>query len=674
MEYIRKRDGRLMDFDSEKISSAIYKALKATDSQQTRQVARKIAMEVVDRLTEAGSSLPTVELVQDTVEEVLIEKGYIRAAKAYILYRAERSRSREMNSRLMQTFESITLSKRQVVHSGNANINGDGPMGTMLRFGAEAAKTFNEMHVLKSSHAKSHQKGEIDIHHMDFLTQTTSCCQIDLANLLHDGFSTGRGILREPNHIAAYSVLCCIALQSNQNDQDDGQSIVNFDTTMAMGVKKSYRHHYYDHIRQALVLLTPELDADVVVSKMKATSAIDPNLAHQENTQVKTLLSELGITESVVERILNYACQEATTRTDHETYQAMEALIHNLNTIYSRAGARVPESTINYGLDTSLEGRMVMLNLLKATLAGIGKGTSAPFPVQIMRLKKGVNLEAGDPNYDIFQLALKVIKKRHMPYFSFVDAPYNRNDVAYFGNGLRVMDNPHDPSHIGPAKRGMIAYTSINLVRIALRSKGDLEWFFEELDRKLELVQKELMERFTILSQIKAYYYPFLMGQQVWLGSEKLCPEDPVGEVLKQGILGIGFVGLNQCLATLHMKDDESTYNLGVSIVSHMRRFVDRLNASQELNYALLSSMDDEACARLCELDRKAFKHHFEHYDPGFFMTDQKDQMKRLCDEAVFHELCSGGHISFLEIKEQMDLESVVKALTDTSIGLLGFN
>ena len=673
MEYIRKRDGRLMAFDSEKIASAICKAFKATDSQQTRQVARKIAEEVVARLNEAGSSLPTVELVQDMVEEVLIEKGYIRAAKAYILYRAERSRSREMNSRLMKTFESITLSKRQVTHSGNANINGDGPMGTMLRFGAEAAKTFNEMYVLKPSHARSHQKGEIDIHHMDFLTQTTACCQIDLSDLLAGGFSTGRGILREPNHITAYSVLCCIALQSNQNDQDDGQSIVNFDMTMAMGVKKSYRHHYYDHVRQALVLLCPDCDADTLVNQMQRDPAIQPDLAHSEMSQAHSFLRENGISAALTKRILDYACSEAVVRTNHETYQAMEALIHNLNTIYSRAGARVPESTINYGLDTSLEGRMVMENLLKATMAGIGQGTSAPFPVQILRLKKGINLEPGDPNYDLYQLALQVIQKRRMPYLAFADAPYNQEDVAYFGNGIRVYENVHDPLHQGPAKRGMLAYTSINLVRIALRAKGDMEWFFEELDRKLELVQKELMERYTILSQIKAYYYPFLMGQHVWLGSEKLESADPVGAVLKEGILGIGFIGLDQCLETMQMKDEESAYNLGISIVSHMRRFVDSLNASQELNYALISSMDKEACERLCELDRKAFKHHFDHYDPGFCLSHVTDPIKRVQAEALFHEFCSGGHISCLELDAKMDLEAVVKALRETPIGLLSF-
>ena len=428
IENIRKRDGRLVAFELDKIAGAIYKAFQATGGKYDLKNAMDIAKIVEVKLEKKKSELPTVELVQDTVEEVLIEKGYVRVAKAYILYRANRTRERDMRSRLMKTFEEITFadSKDSDLKRENANVNADAPMGTMLKYGAEAAKQFNEMFVLNPKHARAHINGDIHIHDMDFLTLTTTCCQIDLIKLFKGGFSTGHGVLREPNSISTYAALACIAIQSNQNDQHGGQAIPNFDYGMAPGVSKSYYKHFYQNLAKAISLLC-DIDGDEVVKKIKKEMTIKPALDKNEDfdKQLKEVLANNNIEENV-DKIIDFATKNAYKETDRETYQAMEAFIHNLNTMHSRAGAQVPFSSINYGMDTSSEGRMVMKNILLATEAGLGHGETPIFPIQIFRVKEGINYNKGEPNYDLFKLACRTSAKRLFPNFSFIDAPFNK--------------------------------------------------------------------------------------------------------------------------------------------------------------------------------------------------------------------------------------------------------
>lgn len=439
------------------------------------------------------------------------------------MYRANRTRERDMRSRLMKTFEEITFadSKDSDLKRENANVNADAPMGTMLKYGTEAAKQFNEMFVLNPKHARAHINGDIHIHDMDFLTLTTTCCQIDIVKLFENGFSTGHGVLREPNSISVYAALACIAIQSNQNDQHGGQAIPNFDYGMAPGVAKSYIKHFYYNLSRAITLLT-KLDGDEVVSRIKEKMCLKPTLDFNENfnQKLKEILAKNNINQ-FVDEIIDFATSSAYKETDKETYQAMEAFIHNLNTMHSRAGAQVPFSSINYGMDVSSEGRMVVRNILLATEAGLGHGETPIFPIQIFRVKEGINYNEGEPNYDLFKLACKTSAKRLFPNFSFVDAPFNlqyykgtpETEIAYMGCRTRVMANICDKDNEISFGRGNLSFTSINLPRLAIRSNGDVNEFFDKLDKMLDLCIAQLLERFEIQCRRKVRNYPFLMGQ-----------------------------------------------------------------------------------------------------------------------------------------------------------------
>ena len=423
---IRKRDGRLAEFNEEKIARAIEKAFNATYKPGRGEEARKLADEVLSILEVEGQAQPDVEHIQDLVERVLMDNGYVQTAKSYILYREERSRAREMNTRLMKTYEDITFSKAKDsdIKRENANIDGDTAMGSMLKFGSEGAKQFYDMFVLNPDHARAHREGDIHIHDLDFLTLTTTCCQIDIKKLFEGGFSTGHGTLREPNDISSYAALCCIAIQSNQNDQHGGQSVVNFDYGMADGVRKTFARVYRQNLARALMLLEgredPERELKAFMAQLKADTGLAPTLEDCGDyfaAERAALVPAFGTAEQV-EKAQAFAHQRAVKETDRATYQAMEALIHNLNTMHSRAGAQTPFSSINYGMDTSPEGRMVMKNVMLATEAGLGNGETPIFPIQIFRVKEGVNYNPGEPNYDLFQLAVRCSAKRLFPNFS----------------------------------------------------------------------------------------------------------------------------------------------------------------------------------------------------------------------------------------------------------------
>ena len=606
---IIKRDGRHTAFELDKITNAIFQAAKASGGHD-HDMAESLARQVEENLEKTlGDEIPTVEQIQDEVERVLVETGHARTAKRYILYRDERTRVREMNTRLMKVYEDLTFksSLENNTKRENANIDGDTAMGTMLKYGSEGAKQFYQMFILDPAHAKAHREGDIHIHDLDFLTLTTTCCQIDLIKLFEGGFSTGHGFLREPNDIRSYSALACIALQSNQNDQHGGQSIPNFDYSMAPGVKKTFRRAFTDNLTKAIEIYLDQEDGELL-----SKSIIKD--AEQETGTIACFAGDNGFDETVgrllerymdartAAKVLRFVRKYAVKETRRNTYQAMEALVHNLNTMHSRAGAQVPFTSLNYGTDVSSEGRLVMECLLKATEAGLGNGETSIFPIHIFKVKEGVNYNPGEPNYDLFKLAMRVSAKRMFPNFSFLDAPFNaqyykpghpETEATYMGCRTRVIGNVYDPSREIVNGRGNLSFTSINLPRIAIRSKGDIDWFFQDLDRKIDLVIDQLLARLRIQSQKKVRNYPFLMGQGVWIDSEKLGPDDTVGEILKHGSLTCGFIGLAETLKALigvHHGESDKAQQLGLKIVSHMRERMDQAAQQYHLNFTLIAT------------------------------------------------------------------------------------
>ena len=702
---IIKRDGRTVDFDSGKIAEAIYQAAQVLGGKD-RDMANYLAKQVEIYLTEiCHNETPTVEQIQDAVEKVLIENGHARTAKEFILYRAERTRVRDMNTRLMKTYEDLTFkdAKDNDTKRENANIDGDTAMGTMLKYGSEGAKQFYEMFVLKPAHAKAHREGDIHIHDMDFLTLTTTCCQIDIEKLFKGGFSTGHGFLREPNDIQSYAALACIAIQSNQNDQHGGQSIPDFDYGMANGVKKTFRKLYWTNMGKMLNLL---FDIEDGVERVKAIGAeimekhdVYPMIADDNNYKEleREYLKEL-IDEKYIDRLQKKTTKYANEEIKRATYQAMEAFVHNLNTMHSRAGAQIPFSSINYGTDTSPEGRLITENIMLATEAGLGNGETAIFPIHIFKIKEGINYNPEDPNYDMFKLACRVSAKRLFPNFSFLDAPFNlayynpedhNTEVAYMGCRTRVIGNHYDPSREVVGGRGNLSFTSVNLPRIAIKAHGDIDLFFEELERKVDLCANQLMERYKIQASKKVKNYPFLMGQGIWLDSDKLKPEDSVAEVLKHGTLTVGFIGLAECLKALtgsHHGESPEAQRLGLEIIGFMRKKMDDYTKETGFNYTLIATPAEGLSGRFVRIDRARYgviegvtdRDYYTNsfHVPVYYNINAFDKIKL---EAPYHALTNAGHITYIELdgdpcKNLDAFEQVVRCMKESGVGYGSIN
>lgn len=700
ISYIIKRDGRRESFDLDKIANAVFRAAQSvggTDAAMARDVAEKTCA-LYEQLH--GSQEPTVEEIQDLVEKELIECGHAQTAKAYILYRYERTRDREVKSNLMKIMNELTFdsAKDSDIKRENANIDGDTAMGTMLKYGSSAAKEFYEMRVLKPEHAKAHRNGDIHIHDLDFLTLTTTCCQIDLIQLFQHGFSTGHGFLREPNDISSYSALACIAIQSNQNDQHGGQSVPNFDYAMAGGVKKTYRKRYLQNVARALELLTDIEEPQAFVKSYTAAiqqetgliSCLANNNGYQEAEAQK--LSE-RLTADQIATVQAFAKKNAYRETNRATYQAMEALIHNLNTMNSRAGAQTPFSSINYGTDTTPEGRMVIENVLLAEEAGLGNGETPIFPIHIFKVKEGVNYNKEDPNYDMFKLACRVSAKRLFPNFAFLDAPYNlqyykpgdyRTEIAYMGCRTRVIGNEYDPTREIVTGRGNLSFTSINLPRLAIKANGDIDKFFTLLNNMMDLTIEQLTDRFAIQCQKKVRNYPFLMGQGVWLDSEGLGPDDSVAEVLKHGTLSVGFIGLAETLKALigkHHGESAEAQELGLKIIQTMRDRTDLESKKTGLNFSVLATPAEGLSGRFVRMDRERYgvipgvtdRDYYTNsfHVPVYYPIRAVDKIRL---EAPYHALTNGGHISYVEmdgdpVQNVAAFEKVIRCMKESGIG-----
>ncbi len=699
---IKKRDGREVIFDREKIVDAIYRAAHALGGTD-RKEAEHVTDMVVDYLeTHEKGNVPSVEHIQDIVEKMLIENGNARTAKEYILYRANRTRVREMNTRLMKIYEDLTFkdAKDNDLKRENANIDGDTAMGTMLKYGSEGAKQFYEMFVLDPKHSKAHSEGDIHIHDMDFFTLTTTCCQIDLEKLFEGGFCTGHGYLREPNDIQTYAALACIAIQSNQNDQHGGQSVPNFEYAMAKGVVKTYRRRYRDNLVKGVGYFN-DGDARQLVLDMMATLEADgltPVFANDNGyaeAELPLLQELVGEHATVVQQ---HALADSKQETERATYQAMEALVHNLNTMHSRAGAQIPFSSLNYGLDTTPEGRLVIEKLLLATEAGLGNGETPIFPIQIFKVKEGINYNPEDPNYDLFKLSCRVSAKRLFPNYAFIDAPFNlqhyvpghpETEVAYMGCRTRVVANYHDKTREIVTGRGNLSFTSINLPRLAIKAHGNIEFFFDQLDREIDLVVDQLMDRYRIQARKKVKNYPFLMGQGVWMDADQLGFDDEVGEVLKHGTLTVGFIGLAECLMALigtHHGQSKEAQNLGLDIVGFMRQRMDQETRKTGMNFSLIATPGEGLSGRFVRMDKERYgviegitdRPYYTNsfHVPVYYDLSAYDKIRL---EAPYHNLTNGGHISYVEMDGDTAnnveaFEAVVRCMKEAGVGYGSIN
>ena len=703
---IKKRDGREVAFDIEKISKAIFKAAKAVGG-QNYSTSVALAEEVESKLNDNNNAqgIPTVEEIQDLVEKVLIEKGHAKTAKEYILYRAERSRVREMNTRLMQVFEDLTFKEAKDVDlkRENANIDGNTAMGTMLKYGSESAKEFYDLFVLNPAHSQGHKDGDIHIHDLDFLTLTTTCCQIDIQDLFQGGFGTGHGNLREPKNIMSYAALACIAIQANQNDQHGGQSIPNFDYGMADGVRKTYVKEYRSNLKKAIQILAGEFkipNIDNIFEVLKEEYNLIPTMTDNSKyaNKEKEYLTELIEDELLINKVQKFAQKNAYKDTDSLTYQAMKAVIHNLNTMNSRAGAQIPFSSINYGTDTSEEGRMVVRNLFKSTKRGLGNGETPIFPIQIFKVKEGINYKEEDPNYDLFKEACDVSAKRLFPNFSFIDAPFNleyykegnpKTEVAYMGCRTRVMGNVYDKDNEIVSGRGNLSFTTINLPRLGLKNKGNLEKFYMDLDKSIDLVIAQLLERFEIQASKKVINFPFLMGEGVWMDSHKLNGDDEIREVLKHGSLSLGFIGLAECLKALvgkHHGESEESQRIGIEIIGHIRNRLDKVSEELNMNFTLLATPAEGTAGRFVAMDRKLFGDiegvtTKEYYTNSFHVPvyHKVKAIEKIRIEAPYHALTNAGHITYVEVDGDPSnnieaFETIVRAMKESGIGYGSIN
>ncbi len=702
---IKKRTGDIVKFNAQKIKDAIKKAnMESIDETFSKEQLSTITNNVIKALKNLKT--PGVEQIQDAVEKVLIAGNFASTAKAYILYRAEHTKLRQAKADLMDIYDELTFTKAKDadIKRENANIDADTAMGTMLKYGSEGSKYFITSHILPKDIAVAHMDGDIHIHDMDFYMLTETCCQIDLLKLFKNGFSTGHGYLREPNDIRSYAALACIAIQANQNEMHGGQAVPMFDYCMAPGVAKTYRKQYYKALGYYFnAMLDMKLeDASLLCKKIEQSLPIKISMSTAD--KFGKLLADFlpkhqrehnyqEINEQITQMAHKFAINTAWNETNAATYQAMEAFIHNLNTMNSRAGAQVPFSSINYGTDTSPEGRMAMKNLLLATDAGLGDGETPIFPVQIFKVKEGVNYEKDDPNYDLFRLAMKTSAKRLFPNFSFLDAPFNKkyykpndynSEVAYMGCRTRVMGNVYDPTREVTCGRGNLSFTSINLPRLAIEAKGDINKFYKSLDDMIDLVIRQLLHRFKIQCAKIGKNYPFLMGQNIWLDSDNIGEYDTISEVLRHGTLTVGFIGLAETLKALigkHHGESAEAQKLGLAIIGHMRKRMDDEAQKTKLNFSLIATPAEGLSGRFVKIDRKIYGSipgvtDREYYTNSFHIPVYYpiSAYKKIQLEAPYHNLTNGGHISYIEMdgdptKNLTAFEAIIRCMHDNGIG-----
>ena len=607
---VKKRDGREVDFSDTKITEAVFKAAQAVGGAD-RQLAMEISLDVMRYLKKTyEQEVFSVEDIQDAVEKILIEQGHAKTAKAYILYRAQRTRIREGKSDLMDTVAEILIETSRE----NANVS-NSPSAKMLQIASAASKAYYLNRLIPEKMSAAHSRGDIHIHDLDFYGKTLTCVQIPLGKLLKSGFNNGHGFIRPPKRPASATALAAIILQSSQNDMHGGQSFSFFDRDMA---------------------------------------------PYMENAS------------------------------DEDVYQAMEALIYNLNSMHSRAGAQVPFSSLNLGQDTSKGGRAVIKNVLLAYEKGLGHGENPIFPNIIFRIKAGVNFNPGDPNYDMFKLAIRVASQRLNPTFSFMDASFNAeygDQVGYMGCRTRTIVNRRG-SEVTDG-RGNLSFTTINLPRLAIKAKGDVMKFYRTLSEIFDLVCEQLYHRYRVQAALKVKDMPFLMGQHLYLDSDKLKLNDPIEEAIKNGTLSVGFIGLAEALVALtghHHGESEESQVLGEEIVAFMRDKSDKACDHYDLNYSLLATPAEGLSGRFLNIDRKEFgilpgitdRDYYtnSYHVPVHYQISAYDKIKK---EGVYHKYCNAGHISYVEftsppVNNLSAVEDIIRYMASCDFGYAGIN
>ena len=735
--YILKRDGSQQPYDGEKIRSAVDKAFRAAGLIDEEGYALRIESLIQSELCHRNAQV-AVEEIQDRVEAELMNLAP-QVAKKYIIYREWRTVQREKRTTLKRTMDGIVSIEKNDINLGNANMSAYTPSGQMMTFASEVTKDYAMKYLLSAPFARAHAAGDIHIHDLDYYpTKTATCVQYDLADLFERGFHTKNGSIRTPQNIQSYATLATIVFQTNQNEEHGGQAIPAFDFFMAPGVRKTFIRQLADRLLYAHSLLSGRSFSDEEHKGfVEALRGLEPPLAHTDAAAeaLATGLERIGC--QLPATAVRLALEEAYQRTKRETHQAMEGFVHNLNTMHSRGGNQVVFSSVNYGTDTSEEGRMVIRELLAATVEGLGQGEVPIFPIQIFKVKEGVNYSEADyakaqadfagalagkytfetPNFDLLLLACKTTSHALFPNFVFLDTPFNQHElwraddpkrylheIATMGCRTRVFENVCGPkTSVG---RGNLSFTTMNLPRLAIeasrRAQRELPTapveqqqerarvlFLESVREMATFIGDQLHERYLYQRSALARQFPFMMGNDVWKGGAALAPQDEVGSVFDSGTLGIGFIGGHNAMMALygegHGRSDRSWQTL-YDAVQVINEVVREYKQKYHLNYSVLATPAEGLSGRFTRMDRKRYGvipgvNDLDYYVNSFHVDVREeigmhDKIRR---EAPFHAITLGGHISYIELdgeakKNVSVILKLVKTMKDTGIGYGSIN
>ena len=735
--YILKRDGSQQPYDGEKIRSAVDKAFRAAGLIDEEGYALRIESLIQTELCHRNSQV-AVEEIQDRVEAELMNLAP-QVAKKYIIYREWRTVQREKRTTLKRTMDGIVSIEKNDINLGNANMSAYTPSGQMMTFASEVTKDYAMKYLLSAPFARAHAAGDIHIHDLDYYpTKTATCVQYDLADLFERGFHTKNGSIRTPQNIQSYATLATIVFQTNQNEEHGGQAIPAFDFFMAPGVRKTFIRQLADRLLYAHSLLTGRSFSDEERKGfVEALRGLEPPLAHTDAAAEALAAGLERIGCQLPATAVRLALEEAYQRTKRETHQAMEGFVHNLNTMHSRGGNQVVFSSVNYGTDTSEEGRMVIRELLAATVEGLGQGEVPIFPIQIFKVKEGVNYSEADyakaqadfagalagkytfetPNFDLLLLACKTTSHALFPNFVFLDTPFNQHElwraddpkrylheIATMGCRTRVFENVCGPkTSVG---RGNLSFTTMNLPRLAIeasrRAQRELPTapveqqqeraralFLESVREMATFIGDQLHERYLYQRSALARQFPFMMGNDVWKGGAALAPQDEVGSVFDSGTLGIGFIGGHNAMMALygegHGRSDRSWQTL-YDAVQVINEVVREYKQKYHLNYSVLATPAEGLSGRFTRMDRKRYGiipgvNDLDYYVNSFHVDVREeigmhDKIRR---EAPFHAITLGGHISYIELdgeakKNVSVILKLVKTMKDTGIGYGSIN
>ena len=735
--YILKRDGSQQPYDGEKIRSAVDKAFRAAGLIDEEGYALRIESLIQTELCHRNAQV-AVEEIQDRVEAELMNLAP-QVAKKYIIYREWRTVQREKRTTLKRTMDGIVSIEKNDINLGNANMSAYTPSGQMMTFASEVTKDYAMKYLLSAPFARAHAAGDIHIHDLDYYpTKTATCVQYDLADLFERGFHTKNGSIRTPQNIQSYATLATIVFQTNQNEEHGGQAIPAFDFFMAPGVRKTFIRQLADRLLYAHCLLSGRSFSDEERKAfVEALRGLEPPLAHTDAAAEALAAGLDRIGCQLPATAVRLALEEAYQRTKRETHQAMEGFVHNLNTMHSRGGNQVVFSSVNYGTDTSEEGRMVIRELLAATVEGLGQGEVPIFPIQIFKVKEGVNYSEADyakaqadfagalagkytfetPNFDLLLLACKTTSHALFPNFLFLDTPFNQHElwraddpkrylheIATMGCRTRVFENVCGPkTSVG---RGNLSFTTMNLPRLAIeasrRAQRELPTapveqqqeraralFLESVREMATFIGDQLHERYLYQRSALARQFPFMMGNDVWKGGVALAPQDEVGSVFDSGTLGIGFIGGHNAMVALygegHGRSDRSWQTL-YDAVQVINEVVREYKQKYHLNYSVLATPAEGLSGRFTRMDRKRYGiipgvNDLDYYVNSFHVDVREeigmhDKIRR---EAPFHAITLGGHISYIELdgeakKNVSVILKLVKTMKDTGIGYGSIN